>query len=341
MSEVEFYPVPTTAVHAVAAPGSMTLPSPSGGETIDFDAISPEVAQQRAIAMLPDGVRPPAGYSLVGEAHATDCLPPPRLTEHVRANTLLIDDWEMRPFAAFRPVLVVGGGPSASDHVDDIRAKQRRGAEVIAVNGSHDWLVYSHGIVPDIHVVLDPMECAADWVQRPHPDVLYMIGSIANPAVTTALAGYRRKGFHAITSSVMEWLESEEAKQRRGNWYAIGGASTAALRMMNLVWVGGGRWIEFYGVDSSFRGARHHAYDQPIPPGCDRYNPLKLWANGKSFVGDSGMLIQAMDFRALLLQFWPQMVIVVHGDGLLPHVYNTWREAAWQNFIPRLTSPTS
>lgn len=285
----------------------------------------------------PGSAVPPDGFVRVMEATSYDCVPDDDLIAHVSNALERIEHWETLQFEPHRPVIVVAGGPSAADHVEDIRAKAVDGI-VIAINGSHDWLL-SHGIVPHMHVLLDPLrEPAIEWVQNARDDVVYFCASIVHPDVLACLEGRRVLGWHAITGGVQEFLEKHH--ERTGQQIvSYGGASTAALRMLNVVSYGGGRRLEYFGLDSSYRGDAHHAYSQPIPEGADRYNVTKCWIAGRPFLCDSGMMIQCEDFRKLFWQFFPKINIVIHGDGAIPHIWREERRLRWKDMCKRVSGP--
>ncbi len=73
-------------------------------------------------------------------------------------NSETSGDWR-RP----AEVCIAGGGPSLADEVGALRHLIKRGAKVIAVNKSHDWLL-QRGLRCDYAVLLDPKEWVADYI---------------------------------------------------------------------------------------------------------------------------------------------------------------------------------
>ena len=67
-------------------------------------------------------------------------------------------DWK-RPSA----VCIVGDGPSLTDEVGALRHLIKRGAKVLAVNKSHDWLL-RRGLRCDYAALLDPKDWVADYI---------------------------------------------------------------------------------------------------------------------------------------------------------------------------------
>ena len=57
-------------------------------------------------------------------------------------------------------ICIVGGGPSLADEVGALRRLIKRGAKVMAVNKSHDWLL-KRGLPCDYAALLDPKEWVA------------------------------------------------------------------------------------------------------------------------------------------------------------------------------------
>ena len=60
-------------------------------------------------------------------------------------------------------VCIVGGGPSLIDEVGALRRLIKRGAKVMAVNKSHDWLL-KRGLRCDYAALLDPKDWVADYI---------------------------------------------------------------------------------------------------------------------------------------------------------------------------------
>lgn len=218
---------------------------------------------------------------------------------------------------------VVAGGPSAEDTYTLAKKCDR----IATVNGSHDWLL-SKGIVPHYCAVLDGWPIVADLI-TPHPAVTYFIASMAHPKVFDKLRGFHVVLWHASAdkdkSGLLEVLQERQDREHV-DLYALGGGSTMALRWLNLGAALGFRHEELHGFDSSYRGRKHHAYDQPtddafavIP--VDGYPTRHAW------------LAQISDFMAMLetmkRSLDPPMTLEVHGDGLFQAV---WRD--YQNKNP-------
>ncbi len=72
--------------------------------------------------------------------------------------------------------MLVAGGPSAADHVDDIRRLKEGGWTLYTVNGAHDWLV-SLGIVPDYCALMYAGSVVNTVIQKPQQDCIYLLTS--------------------------------------------------------------------------------------------------------------------------------------------------------------------
>jgi hypothetical protein len=130
---------------------------------------------------------------------------------------------------------IVGGGPSAANDVQAIRALKCRGANIVSVNKSHDWLL-SHGIVPWGHVLLDPKEWVADYVGKPRRDVRYFLASQCHDRTFEALRDYPVFLWHAG----QDFEEGPEPnsylreKWPRRPWFIVPGGTTVGLRAVQL-----------------------------------------------------------------------------------------------------------
>lgn len=204
--------------------------------------------------------------------------------------------------------LLVAGGPSLVDDIEDIRA--RKGAVVIAMNGTADFLA-DHGITADYHVIIDAREHNAEFLKRGSANHL-LLASQCHPSLfecgPTTL-------FHIALNDWDKFIpEGREAT-------AIGGGHSVGLYAMSIAYTLGFRSLHLYGYDSSYRDGAHHSYPQPKN---DADPIIEAHVNGRTFKTTTWMAVQVNEFQALANQL-RQMgcEITTHGDGLLPWV-------AWQ-----------
>lgn len=184
-------------------------------------------------------------------------------------------------------VCIVGGGPSLKETLPALRFQKDRGALVLALNGTHDWLI-ARGLVPDIHVMLDARPENVEFVRNPRDDVLYLMAAQCHPSVFDALQG----------RDVLVWVADvpgmrELADRTEKPIGLIGSGSTVGLKSMALMYLWGFRTFCLFGMDSCYRGNDHHAYAQSLNDGERRMDVI---VDGKKYSCAPWMHAQAEDF---------------------------------------------
>lgn len=229
-----------------------------------------------------------------------------------------------------RVACLVGGGPSLHDDIDNIRSRQKRGQEVWALNGAHDFLI-SKNITPDYHVILDAREENADFVRNPQKGCTYLISAMCHPKVFDALKGHK----------VLLWLHAMHDKRQDealalglavnpDRWYGyIEGGSTVGLRAMGVAFALGYRNAHLYGYDSSYVTGpdgkpigvtQGHAYSQPLNE-RDNNRVQDVHAAGRIYWATPWMASQVEQMQHWAPLFVEMgMKITIHGRGLLPWV---------------------
>ena len=84
--------------------------------------------------------------------------------------------------------VLVSGGPSYKEHLEEIREHQRNGDFIVCVKTSHDTLI-EEGIIPWACVLLDPRDHVLDFVEKPHHDVTYITATQVHPKTLNRLLG--------------------------------------------------------------------------------------------------------------------------------------------------------
>jgi hypothetical protein len=225
---------------------------------------------------------------------------------------------------------IIGGGPSINQNVDDIRRLKRRGVNIVSVNKSHDWLL-SHSIVPWGHILLDPMEWVADYVQKPRRDVRYFIASQCHAKTFEALKDYPVFLWHAG----QDFPEGSEPNGLLRElwphqpWFVLPGPTTVGLRAIYVGNAMGADKFHLFGLDSSrSTTGTMHGYAKAEPPDAQpgklarKHNGQKYW-----FDTNSHMARQQFDFDRMIEKL-PEEVrggifkkmpdLTVYGSGLLP-----------------------
>lgn len=172
--------------------------------------------------------------------------------EQVKAATLRFKQ-RIEPHAPHgRRAIIACYGPSLADTMDLLKAHAAEpDTDVFSVSGSHDFLI-EHGIVPDAHIECDPRLHKADNLDKPHPDVTYMIASTCHPGYFDKLeaGGANIQLWHVSTPEHGIRLVSELGEPSK---YAISGGGSVGLRAIPLLYALGYRDMSFFAMDCSFK----------------------------------------------------------------------------------------
>jgi hypothetical protein len=235
---------------------------------------------------------------------------------NITANSRRADLRWLRQFPAHdRTAIICGSGPSIEGELGRIK-ELAMGGEVFALNGAARWL-NRNGIKPDYQVMLDAKPSMAGLLDDAQEHVL---ASQCDPSVFDACRGN-------ITLMHIMWHGLDECLPFYPDSYAVvGSASSVGPVACFLAYTLGYRRLELFGFDSSHQTAkRSHVVPQPINDG----EPC-AWVTfgGKDYFASLVMKQQAEQFPAVAQALHDlSCTIAVHGDGLLPAVYNTPFEA--------------
>lgn len=205
-------------------------------------------------------------------------------------------------------VAVVGSGPSLKRNWQQLKTFK---GDILACNASFQFLL-ERGITPNYMMCFDADPLMLEFL-TPHPGVTYLLGSRCPPKAFEILKDCKVVCWHAGGDEhVRDLLE----KSGRMEPMVVGG-SAAVTRAMILVAPIGYREIHLYGADSS-----HADGDTHIRKSTTEERRMPLMCAGKVFDTSPWMAVQVNDFKVLLpmIKDRLKLEIVVHGDGLLPHV---------------------
>ena len=202
--------------------------------------------------------------------------------------------------------VIVGGGPSLANCLDDIAMRLKRGQHIFALNGAAKYL-NDAGIMPKYQVLLD---ARAKNVSLLGESECCLLASQVHPDVFSALGNRPAKLWHSQTEVTAKALGDRPS-------VLIGGGTTVGLSAMALAFTLGYRKLHLYGFDSSYADT-HHAYPQPQN---DADPVIDAVAAGRTFKSTAWMVAQVQQFQEFALTLADaDCLITVHGDGLLPHV---------------------
>lgn len=238
--------------------------------------------------------------------------PSDEINRNVRTNAARDLDWLMVSPPHDRPVLIVGGGPSAADTVAEIRAMHANGALLMALNGASHWL-RERGITPDIQFMIDAKQETAtlvDPLARRHLFASQMHPSafdrVSNPTLV-----------HLLTAGIEDQIPHE--RRQRGGYCYIGGGIASGNSALCAAYAMGHRVMHCFGFDCSNRGEATHAYAQPMNAG--ELSVMTEW-DGMSYQSSIAMRVAADTFLRLASELETNGVrITLHGSGLLPAMY--------------------
>lgn len=234
---------------------------------------------------------------------------------------------------------IVGGGPSLQTSVGELRRMAKRGAIIIGVNKSHDWLL-QRGLPCHYAVLLDPKEWVADYIDlalvdrarkgKRFVEPSYLIASQCHDAVIEKFLHHERAFMWHAGAGLGE-SEILKTEYKSALWVSIAGASVVGLRAVGVANGLGLSDIHLFGIDGSARmpserDARR-IYDALLAAGLAR-------EGAPTFAEIMGMVfgIAARKTKAL-----PASV----QDVLKKHLYSYAKpniDATWKGFTVDLNS---
>lgn len=210
-------------------------------------------------------------------------------------------------------VMILGGGPSLNQFVDEIRAKREEGVKLITLNGTYNWAL-ERGLTPSAQIMVDAREFNKRFTKPVVDGCKYLIASQCNPAVLDGLPKDRTLLWHTSAESIKDLLDAQYAV-----WWGIPGGSTVMLRAIPLLRMLGFKRFHLYGFDSCLADG-HHAYAQPEN---DSEHVISATVGDRVFQCHAWMLSQAQEFIELCKFMGDEIELQVRGDGLISHIIET------------------
>jgi SAM-dependent methyltransferase len=216
-----------------------------------------------------------------------------------------------------REVILLAGGPSMTEQLDEIRKLRTEGAALVTVNGAYGWAL-EHGLEPSAQIVLDARAFNARFVLPVTGYTKYLIASQAHMTTLEPLPRERTFLWHSGLSDANEALVREVLG---GQFWPIPGGSTVVLRAIPLLRLLGFWRIHLFGFDSCVRmNGEHHAYAQAEN---DREILVPVELGGKVFQCAPWQVSQATEFRDLVAFLGDEVECAVYGDGLIASMVET------------------
>jgi len=218
-------------------------------------------------------------------------------------------------------IIVLGGGPSLNEFVDEIKAHYDAGTHVVTTNGAYNWCM-DRGITKVTQIMVDGREFNRRFVTPVMPNCKYLMGSQCHPSVVASLPTDQTLLWHAGAAPKVREAIDAYAKESGADreWYPIYGGSTVMLRAIPLLRTLGFRKLHIYGFDSCLSGAEHHAYPQKENEG---HRLVEIEVGGRKFQCTAWMWEQAHEFIDLTRAIAEVCDLAVYGDGLIAHIIKT------------------
>jgi SAM-dependent methyltransferase len=229
---------------------------------------------------------------------------------NIRANSQLDVPWLARRDAHDRVAVICGGGPSLVDDIDTIKAMANRGATVFGLNGAS--VLLSRDVAVDYQVIIDAQEITSALVDLDANRRLF--ASHVHPETAASADEF----FHLNFDGVEDLLPP--AKVEEGGYTLVGGGVSVGITALVAAFVLGYRKMHLFGYDSSNRAGATHAYKQWWNEGIPQIDVT--WGY-RQFRASMPMKLQAEAFPRFAAQLIEEgCELTVHGDGLLPAIWN-------------------
>lgn len=239
-----------------------------------------------------------------------------KINENVSVNSARDDfPWVEQIEGHATKMVIVGGGPSSADHLDDIRALQEGGAIVMALNGASAWL-NRNGIEPDYQFIMDARPENIELID--YGAARHFLASQCDPSLFDALDPERTMLVHLMSPGLEDHIPPQ--RRERGGYALIGGAGSIGNSAITLAYTRGYRDLHLFGYDTSAREGKQHAYEQPLNEG-EQYVMRRL--GDQAYWLTFTMAVQYQYFfqiEAALKDLGCRLK--VYGDGILPE---RWR----------------
>ena len=246
--------------------------------------------------------------------------------EFIKAGTVNVGDEQIKKNVAYNikqgfleiqphptnniETMIIGGGPSLSQHVKKIKQLRANGVKLIAINGAYKWCL-DNGITPSAMVMVDARKFNARFTQPVVEDCKYFIASQCHPSVFKELPKDRTYVWHTQSEILTEILEAQFEE-----CYPVPGGSTVLLRAIPLFRMLGFKRFHIFGCDSCLEENKHHAYEQ-LENDDELIIPVNV--SGKIFNCHPWMVSQAQEFIDLIKVIGDEIELEVYG-GLLHHI---------------------
>ena len=234
--------------------------------------------------------------------------------KNIRENSSKDLKWLASEKEHLGTAVLVGGGPSIEDHIDDIRDMQKSGATIFAMNAASQWC-RQNDIEVDYQCIADAKEESSGLVD-PHANH-HIIGSQVHAKTMDAVND--PIVWHLGIANIESMLPEEKVK--KGGYVILGGGAAVGNSSMCVAYAMGFRDLHVFGFDSCHKDGKSHAYTQMMNVVIPT---MKTKWGGRKFTCSVAMKAQAEKFQFTAKHLKDAGChINVYGDGLLQTMYNT------------------
>lgn len=254
-----------------------------------------------------------------------NCLDHDKIKANVAANLSQIRAWAT--LCKAEPdgeIVICAAGPSLSDHIDEIKALQAKGAKVVAVKHAIETLK-AHGVKPWAVVLLDPRGHVEGFVKDPDTSPIYFVSSMVDPSVVKSLNDNRCAviGYHA-------YVNAGETDLMISADLPVSGGSATSTRSIGLFSdMFGYKNFHLFGYDLS-----HHQEPDMNEKSVDgqpkfmkisigththkgKYITRTFWTEGQ-FLAQSNEIVQLYKDRK-------DINLTIYGDGMAGWLWKNWK----------------
>lgn len=254
-----------------------------------------------------------------------NCLDHDKIKANVAANLSQIRAWAT--LCKAQPdgeVVICAAGPSLSDHIDEIKALQAKGAKVIAVKHAIDTLK-AHGVKPWAVVLLDPRGHVEGFVKNPDTDCVYFVASMCDPAVVKTLNENRCPviGYHAFVNA------GETDLMISADLPVSGGSATSTRTIGLMSDMLGFKIFHLFGYDLAHTSKPN--MDEKSSDGQPKFMELTVGTHShkgkylsRTFWTEGQFLAQSNELQSL----WKDrrdISLKIYGDGMAGWLWKHWK----------------
>lgn len=179
-------------------------------------------------------------------------FPPAERLANIRAN-LATGTPNLHPLIGCetgQSMVIVGGGPSATDELPTIKSLIAQGARLIVIDRMYPWAM-QHGLLPDYMVIMDANPDTLEGLSWLHPGTTHLVALQCHPSILTRLKDSRAYLFQTPQRGLSCQAEWEQAGYDQMTEVNSGGSVT--LCAMSLALLLGCPRLHVFGFDCCAR----------------------------------------------------------------------------------------